>query len=146
MTSLAPVSALEIRLGLAEDSLAGLDLARAEANLSDATFLVQQEAGLDWIDPDTDAVTAPGAVVFVVIQAALRAYRNPDGLSAESLAGGAYSSSIAASQQGVYLTADEVRIVKKAALSSTPSGGVFSIRTPSAYGDPLDESYLAFWE
>ena len=45
LPQLAPVSALEIRLGLAAGTLDGADLARAGAALDDVSALVRAEAG-----------------------------------------------------------------------------------------------------
>lgn len=133
LPALAPVSGLEVRLGLAVGSISGADLARAQAALVDVSAIVRQEAGMDWIDPDDPtAVITPDTVAAVVLQAVKRAYENPENLSQESL-GGDYAST--KSLVGIYLTEDEKTIVRIAA-----DGGrkniTGTVRTPSAYFDP----------
>lgn len=135
LPSLAPVSALEVRLGVAEGSLSGADLARAEAALEDVSSLVRGEAGKLWVDTLGALEGVPDVVTTVTIQAALRAYRNPDGLSNESI-GGVYSYGYGQdAQNGVYLTDAEIRAVKAAARGTATGGGVYTVATPSAYGD-----------
>lgn len=130
---LAPVSALEVRLGVDEDSLEGADLARAEAALSDVSSLVRQEAGKLWVDTEGALSGVPDVVATVTVTAALRAYRNPDGLSSESI-GGVYSYSLGAeAQAGIYLTDVEARAVRAAARGAG-GGGAYTVGTPSAYG------------
>ncbi|GAA4981255.1 hypothetical protein [Actinopolymorpha pittospori] len=131
LPSLAPVSALEVRLGVDVGSLAGADLARAEADLADASALVRNEAGCDWVAVDGVTITAPDPVVAVVVRAALRSYRNPDGYQGENL-GGSYSYQYAQGETGVYLTADEIRVVQLAARGAG-TGGLTTVRVLPAY-------------
>jgi hypothetical protein len=142
LPSLAPVSALEVRLGVASGSLLGADRARAQACLDDVSALVREAAGLTWTDAFGDLVEeVPGSVVAVVCQAALRGYRNPDGLASESIGSGAYAYSYGSeAQAGIYLTDDEIRAVKKAA-AGAGVGSTYSVGVPSAYGErpPLPE-------
>lgn len=132
---LAPVSALEQRLGVPVGSLAGLDLARAEANLNDASALVRAEAGFDWVADDGVTITAPDAVVTVTVRAAIRAYRNPDGYMSENL-GGSYSYTFAQSEIGVYLLTEEKRVIVKAAADAKATLGYGTVRVPSSMYDP----------
>jgi hypothetical protein len=132
---LASVAAMEVRLGVEEGSLEDLDLARAEAALGDVSALVRDEAGRDWVADDETTITAPPAAVAVVLQAALRTYRNPDGYASESLGGGAYGYSYAPGATGAYLSEDERLIVRRAATGRRFHGGVYTVRTPSAYGE-----------
>ena len=135
LPSLAPVSALEIRLGLATGGLSGADRARAQACLDDVSALVRDAAGTTWTDAFGDLLEEiPGAVVAVVCQAALRGYRNPDGLASESIGSGAYAYSYGQdAQAGIYLTEDEVSAVKKAAAGVKPQ--TYTVGVPSAYGE-----------
>jgi hypothetical protein len=135
LPSLAPVSALEVRLGVASGSLSGADLARAQACLDDVSALVREAVGRDFVDEiDELTDTIPAAVVTVTVQAALRGYRNPDGLASESIGSGAYAYSFGTdAQAGIYLSAAEVEIVRKAVRGT--SGSTYSIGTPSAYGE-----------
>lgn len=131
LPSLASVAALEARLGVEPDSLADTDLARAEAALEDASILVRAEAGKSWVDGLGALSGVPDPVATVVVLAAARAYRNPDGLASESI-GGAYAYSYGSEAQGgVYLTDAERRIVR---VSASASRGVYTVGTPSAYG------------
>lgn len=150
LPALAPVSALETRLGLAAGTLAGADLARAQANLGDVSSLVRAEAsqirpGTTWVDPVTGTtITAPDEVVTVVCQAAKRAYENPSGYSGENVGDYGYQVPVT----GVYLTVEEKAIVKRAARGATV-GPAYDTRTPSAFYDPTaygvaDPGYY-FW-
>lgn len=140
LPSLAPVSALETRLGLAVGSLTGADLARAETDLADASALVRMESfGKTWVDTDGVTVTAPDSVVTVVVRAAIRSYRNPDGFQGEAVGSGAYSYQYAQGEVGMYLTPEEIRVVRYAARAAG-TGGVSTIRVRSAYFDaPTDD-------
>lgn len=77
-TPLATVAALEARLGT---TLTGADLARAEQALSSASARARA-AGLPWPNPET----VPPVVAEIVLDAAERYVRNPDGYRAEMLA------------------------------------------------------------
>lgn len=127
LPSLAPVSALEVRLGVEIGSLEDEDFARAEAAIADASTLVRSEAGRTWVAED-DSVTAPDDVVAVVLRAARREFQNPSGLRSESV--GDYSYSLAEGG-GVFLTDAERRIVRAAAGS-----GSRSVATPAPFERP----------
>ena len=131
LPSLATVEALQVRLG--GQPLSGADLDRARAALDDVSALVRLEAGLDWVAADGVTITAPAAVVTVVLAAAQRGYRNPDGFQGETV--GPYSYQYGQGETSAYLTPTERRIVKNAA-SAAGRGGVYTIRTPSAYESP----------
>lgn len=141
LPSLAPVSALETRLGLAPGTLADADLARAEDDLADVSALIRAEAGTDWVADDGATIIAPDVVVTVAVRAAKRSYLNPEDLTQEGV--GDYNA--ARGQVGVYLTAEERRIVVRAA--ENPRGGVFTgtVRTPSSYGEPDRSTDRYFW-
>lgn len=126
-----PVSALEARLGLAEGTLTGEDLARAQAALDDAATLALAEV------PTTKATAwatdAPKVAVLVVLKAARREFENPRGMESESL--GEHTVGLT-DTSGVYLTAREISQIKRAATGRS-GGFVGTVRTPSAYFDPL---------
>lgn len=110
MHPLADVTALEARLGreFTED-----ETPRAEALLEDASALVRDVAGRTWIDPDTELLEpVPGSIRWVVLRAAERAVRNPDGFSSESA--GDYSYQRTGVEPGVYLTEGEERAIRRA--------------------------------
>jgi hypothetical protein len=129
---------MEARLG---SDITGRDILRAQSNLDDVSILVRSEGIALWQPFD-----APDEARLVTIQAALRAYRNPDGFTGENI-GGAYSYTYGpGATNGVYLNADEVRLVRLAAGLSAdgrPKGFLGAIRTPSAYNpDSLPVTYV----
>lgn len=137
LKALAEVSALELRLGFETGTLQGPDLARAQAALADASALVRAEANKAWLDSDSN-VTAPAQVVTIVVKAALREFKNPDGFTSEQMGDYSYRTDNAG---GVYLTEDERRIVRSAAGSG--AYGAWTVHTPSNYDttalvDPFD--------
>jgi hypothetical protein len=102
---LATVDELEDRLGRALTT--DPERAQAEAALSDASALVRDEGRSDW-----DATTVPQAVAAVVLTAALRVVRNPEGFVSEAI--GAYNYRLPEqSSLGIYLTETEKGIVRK---------------------------------
>lgn len=129
---LVTVAALERKLGLDPGTLTGSDLVRAGEALDDASALVRDE-GKEWVALDGVTITAPAAVLKVVRDVALRAFRNPDGYQGENV--GDYGYQYAKGQAGDELTDREVAIVRRAAGRSAGSG-VYTIRTPSAYETP----------
>ncbi|UIW13492.1 head-tail adaptor Ad1 [Arthrobacter phage Lizalica] len=126
-----PVSSLERRLGLPEGALEGEDLARAQEALDDAATLALAEVS------ETKATAwtadAPKVVVLVVLKAARREFENPRGMESESL--GEHTVGLT-DTSGVYLTAREIAQIKRAATGRS-AGFVGTVRTPSAYYDPL---------
>jgi hypothetical protein len=81
---LATVDQLEARLGVPAGSLAGEDLARAQAVLDDASTIVLMIGDPGWTDAD-GAKPAPGVVQVVVLRLARRFWDNPEGLAYEAL-------------------------------------------------------------
>jgi hypothetical protein len=132
---LATIADLEIRLGVDPGSLAGNDLARAEANIADASHLVRTASGLSWVD-STGAANPPESVVVVVLQVAKRVYTNPDGLASETVSadGASYSASNNQAALGTYLTDDELTVVRTAVAEAVAASGAWrgtgSVRTP----------------
>jgi hypothetical protein len=141
MPPLVTVADLEKRLGVAVGSLAGLDLARAEAALSDASALVRLAGTSDFMAPDGLTVLAPDAALVVSVRAAERAYRNPDNYQGESLGDGSYSWQAGQGDALVYLTSGETTLVRRAAGMARGNGGCASVRTPSAYYDPAKDPW-----
>lgn len=139
---LATVAELEKRLG--QGTLAGADLVRAGAALDDISALVRLEAGVDWVAEDGVTITAPPAVVTVVLKAAQRAFRNPDGFRGETI--GPYSYQYAEGAASAYLTEEEIRIIRAAA-GKIPGSRVHTVRTPSAYAEPATATSTGLiWE
>jgi hypothetical protein len=131
---LATIADLEVRLGEPIGSLEGTDLARAQAALSDASTLVRLECGASWADP----TEVPEGVWLVTVGVALRVYRNPSGLRSETVGDYSWSTDPAGT-----LTADERALLKAAMASAGGAGvssGALSLRTRSAYAEPVLES------
>jgi hypothetical protein len=135
LPALATVADLEARLGLDPDTLTGADKARAEAALNDASALVRYEARVDWVAEDGLTTTAPDVVVRVVLGAALRDYRNPEGDISQTV--GPFSRTIKASEVGVYLTDAEREIVRR--YRPTDTGGLWTLRTERDH--PYEDTY-----
>lgn len=113
MFALAAVQDVENRLGR---SLHEGEAGRVVALLEDASALVCDVAGRDWIDPDTGHLTTvPGTVRAVVLRMVERAIRNPHGFSAE--AAGDYSYQRTNVEPGIYLTKAEEAIIRRAVKS-----------------------------
>lgn len=85
---------------------------RVTALLDDASALVRDEAGRTWLDVNGVLEAVPAAVRAVVLRAVERAVRNPQGFSAESA--GDYSYQRTGVEQGVYLTEQERKILRRA--------------------------------
>lgn len=135
--ALAEVSELEARLGLDAETLTGADLARAKAALADASALVRDEARREFTDDDGNLVV-PDAVRRVVLGAALRTYRNPEGELSQTV--GPFRRDLKASEVGVYLTDAERDIVRR--YRPTPSGGVWSLSYTRDGDDVSDTLWL----
>jgi hypothetical protein len=86
---------------------------RAQAVLDDASARIRAEAVKTWVD-DAGALVAdlPDIVVAVCLQAALRAYQNPERMTQEGIGTGYVQSNVSAD---VYLTKAELRLVRRAA-------------------------------
>jgi len=100
--ALASVHDLIDRLGREVDDA---ERARAEAALEDASALVREEARQEW------PTGAPAAVQAVVLTAALRVMRNPEGYNSETI--GPYSYRRRDSDLDVYLSEAEKAIVRR---------------------------------
>lgn len=125
------LSDLETRLGLETGTLEGIDKARAEEALDDATTLVLAEVSkhtaAKW-----SAGSAPSVARLVVLTAARRGYENPRGINQETL--GEHTVGLSEST-GVYLTLREAAQIKRAATGRPGFTG--SVRTLSAYQSVL---------
>lgn len=90
-----------------------VDDARAQAVLDDASARIRAEAVKSWVD-DSNALVAdlPDIIVAVCLQAALRAYQNPERLTQEGIGTGYVQSNVSAD---VYLTKAEMKLVRRAA-------------------------------
>lgn len=107
MFALASVQDVETRLGRTFDQ-SSPDLGRVAALLDDASALVYDVAGTTWTTPQE----VPATIRYVVLRAVERAYRNPDGFSAES--DGDYSYQRTGVEPGIYLTPGEEKAIRRA--------------------------------
>lgn len=130
LPALATLAELEARLGIAPGGLAEPDKSRAQAALADASSLVREESRRNWMDTSTPPVAvAPDALVRIVLAAAKRDYRNPDGLTSETDTAGPFTRTRARKddESTVYLTDSEQEICRryrettKAALWTQPT-------------------------
>lgn len=134
---LASVSDLEARLRVEVGSLEGADLRAAELAIEDASIEVLAAAKAAGLPTPWTTATIPPLARRVVIGAALRAYRNPEGARSESF-GGAYSYGLADDRSSEYLTAAEVDLVTRAVALDGPGPRrpvVGTTRTRSAYSE-----------
>lgn len=120
---LADLDQLTVRLGYQLDPT---ESALALAALSDASAMVRAY-GLPWTDP----ATAPAVVVSVVLAAAERRVRNPEGYRAESQGGYQYQLP-AMAPTGVALTDAEIRLIR----AEAGAGGLYAVPIVR-FGGPL---------
>jgi len=136
-TPLPPaVSALEVRLGLPEGTLADEDLARAESALDDAATLILAEVSA--ATATTWAADAPKVAVLVALKAARREFENPRGINQETQ--GDHTVGLSESS-GVYLTGREIAQIRRAATGRS-GGFVGSISTPTPYTLPFSPDWV----
>lgn len=118
LPDIADVTAFQARLGR---SLAGADLARAAAAISDVSAWARSIAEQQWIDAP---IGVPDDVVAVVLSAARRVFDNPQGFVYETM-GPMSASRAAAVVTGSPFTAPEIAILKKA----RPKAGLWTLST-----------------
>jgi hypothetical protein len=112
LPALASVSELEARLGLDPNALTGADKSRAQAALDDVSTLVRFESRKDWVDKITGKlVTVPIVLGRITLGAALRAWRNPEGLTTETA--GPFTRTIKDTEIGSLLTEPEKVIIRR---------------------------------
>lgn len=141
LPALSTVAAMEVRLGEEVGSISGADLDRATKSLEDASTFIRTVAQRNWIDSAGALLNVPDVIVAICTRAAIRDYRNPDGVVNEQLGQGAYGYTYAEGQSTIYLTDDEVEMIRAAATAPDPDdpaawNGTGSIGTPSAYRTP----------
>lgn len=109
----------------------GAEADRAYAILDAASELIRSVAGKTWVSETTGALESiPRRVRTVCVEAAFRAFGNPEALSQRSIGDSAKSFDRAGREGGeaVYLTRDEERDIKAAAgTSSLVSVGLYGI-------------------
>lgn len=115
---LASVEQLADRLGHTPE---GAEADRAAALLIDASELIRDVAGEDWVDDANELEDVPRRVEKICLAVAYRAFVNPEALSQRSVGDSAKSFDRTRREGGeaVYLTEQEKRAVRKAAGGST---------------------------
>jgi len=123
----------------------GAEAARADELLMDASELAREAAGMTWANAATGALLAvPRRVRGIVLEAAYRAFGNPEALSQRTIGDSskAYHRTGVPGGEAVYLTPGEKDAIRKAAGGSsfasvgmTMGGGVREL-------DPWDEVTL----
>lgn len=114
LPALAEIGDLELRL---MREFVDPEDVRVEQVLNDASDLVRDESGKDWLDPDdpTKLVSPlPRIVRLITLRVAERAVRNPEGFSSESAGDYSYQRNGAVGEGGLYLTAREIAQLRRA--------------------------------
>lgn len=116
---LVDIERLFAKIGYVPD---GAELDRAAELLDEASELVRDVAGKTWADSSTGVVTdVPRRVRSITIDAAWRAFSNPEGLVQRTIGDSSKSWDRAGREGGeiVYLTEDEERAIRKASGASS---------------------------
>ena len=126
--SLASVDDLSARI---PGGIETADEDRAQLLLDDVSALIRAEVETTWVDDDGDLDSVPDVIVTVCCAAAERAWRLPFGIVSESI--GAYSYRLAdgAAGNGVFLTEEEKRLIRRAA--GTVDSGVSTVELNKDY-------------
>lgn len=111
---LATVDQLAVRLGY---PLEGAEADRARALLIEASELIRDAAGTDWVDEGGQLSDVPRRVAQICLAATYRAFTNPEALSQRSIGDSSKSYDRAGVEGGeaVYLTTAEREAVLNAA-------------------------------
>ena len=144
---LVDLEALSERLGVTlvddHEQPTSPDGVRALAALSDASALVRQEAGQEWVDEHGEldfGELSPGAIDVIqstTIAVAYRAFRNPDGTSQASVGDVSVSYGREGGAGALFLTLAERRAIRRAV-------GVMAVGTVelvSPWAEPAVASY-----
>jgi len=114
LPSLATLTQLESRYDSSVDNPG-----RAQALLDDASALVREVAGSDYVDVDNALTGVPQRIISIVCEVTRRAYENPRGLQGETLGDytwrAGYTGTKGSAAMGVYLTSAEQSAVRRAA-------------------------------
>lgn len=133
---LVDIERLFAKIGYVPD---GAELDRAAELLDEASELVRDVAEKTWTDETTGVVTGvPRRVRSIVVEAAYRAFTNPEGLVQRTIGDSSKSWDRSGREGGqiVYLTDDEERAVRKAAGASSMT--VATLYVPNGGGCELD--------
>jgi hypothetical protein len=119
---LASPAQLAVRLGYTDGEFpTEAEADRAEACLVDASELIRDEAGKDWVDAGGELEDVPRRVESICLAAAKRAFENSEALTQRSIGDSAksYDRSGREGGEAVYLTDAEAEAVRRAASKSS---------------------------
>jgi len=138
---LAPFSALVRKLGYTPD---GAEADRAEHLLAEASELIRDVAGKDYVTEDGILDVVPRRVAKICVAAAFRAFNNPEGLTQRSIGDSSksYDRTNREGGEDVYLTEAEERSIRRAAGSSSMAS--VTLVTPYNVEAPDDEEELVW--
>ncbi len=135
---LAPLAHLVRKLGYTPE---GEESTRAENDLADASELIRDTAGENWVDDSGVLTGVPRRVAQICVAVAYRAFTNPEALSQRTIGDSSKSFDRARREGGeaVYLTDAE----RKDILKAVGSSGMVSVTLVSPYDagslvDPWD--------
>jgi hypothetical protein len=134
---LADLAALCRKIGCTPDDLPTEERERGQHLLEEASELIRDVAGTDYVNADATLAAVPRRVRMICVAAAFRAFGNPEGLSQRSIGDSSKSYDRTGREGGedVYLTAAE-----KDSIKSSTGGGMISVTlvTPYNTGTELD--------
>jgi len=121
VSDLPPLASLQefsARLGYTPE---GVEAERAEALLDEASELIRDEAGEDWVDSDSGLGLVPRRVVKICLAVAYRAFVNPEALTQRGIGDSnkSYDRTRREGGEAVYLTEAERKAIRRAAGAST---------------------------
>jgi hypothetical protein len=137
MPPLASMAMFGLKLGYDPEES---ELARAEQLLDAASEEIRDEAGKTWVTASGALDMVPRRIARICVEAAFRAFTNPEGLSQRSIGDSSKSFDRSGREGGeiVYLTDAERRAVRKAAGVSSFVSMTMYAGVPDATVDPWD--------
>lgn len=116
------------------------DVKRAERVIRFASALVRKESGRTWVQDDGTTLVAdlPDDISMVVVQAAARAFENPNGQTSDGLDD--WRGTFKVEEVGVYLTATEKSMVGR--FRSVNTGGLGTIATTREDSVPASTGWV----
>jgi nucleotide-binding universal stress UspA family protein len=137
---LVEIERLFAKIGYVPESF---ELTRAAELLDEASELARDVAGMTWASETTGVVTGvPRRVRSIVVEAAYRAFTNPEGLTQRSIGDSAKSFDRSGREGGeiVYLTTAEEKAIRKAAGTSSLTVATLVVGYNGSALDPWAEA------
>ena len=120
LPSLITQTQFENRAGMAVSTLTGVKLAQFTAFAEDASALIRDEAGLDFVD-EADQLAVPAGILPVAFRVVHRAMENPLGHASQTDGTFTWRKEVGAGAAGVYLTDEDADDIN-AALAEPATG------------------------